>query len=301
MVFHVDGLLFMATPLFISMTMSLTLCAIITHYLTNKALGMQTVYDRVLMDLIKIFSLFNVFLTTSIIIGHMFWPVPNFVSIGLVVCYLVTMYIMATTFLVTLCVRYMSVYHSRIIDLVEENQLIRYLRLGVLQTVTLMLIVELSMYNSNNCYHVYNLLKTGSTGKGDDSLQVIKYLIITDLVGAVCLQLRLEYDAVMVYQEKHQRWFKMCSRHFMTFDDTNQSEDGGYSLNTIRLFILLCIVVIVSPILVLQVSGQLDLFYSIFIHFVMFAVIPLLAIVKNDKLKKHGKNMFLSCLWYHDA
>jgi hypothetical protein len=56
---------------------------------------------------------------------------------------------------------------------------------------------------------------------------------------------------------------------------------------------LLCIIIIVSPMVVLQSLGQVKLF-NICIHFVMFAVIPLLAIVKNAKLKKHAKNMFVT-------
>jgi hypothetical protein len=129
-------------------------------------------------------------------------------------------------------------------------------------------------------------LKTGTPGEITEPLQVIRYLLFIDLVGAVFLQFRLEYDAIMVYQEKHHIWLTIfCSK--------KTNEGDGYSLNTLRMFSFLCIIIIVSPIVVLQSLGQMKLF-NIFIHFVMLAVIPLLAIVKNAKLKKHAKNMFVT-------
>jgi hypothetical protein len=292
MVFHVDALVNMALPLFVTMTISCTLCNIINHYLTNKALGMQTLYDRVLKDLLKVFTMYNVVLTTLIIVGHLFWPVPNILINVLFVCNKVTMYLLATTFLVTVSIRYMLVYHTSIIDCVDENQLIRYMRLGVLTAVTLMLIFELPIFNLNNSSTEYDVMKYGTPGEtSSDSIKPIKYMVITDLVGAVYLHFRLEYDAIMVYQEN--RWFNICSNGSPPVVNVEDGDRGGYSLNTIRMFSLLCIIVIVSPMVFLKSLGEINLF-NIFIHFVMFDVIPLLAIVNNSKLKKHAKNIFVT-------
>jgi hypothetical protein len=298
MVFHSEVLLSKAVPLFVSMTISGILCGIINHYITNKALGMQTLYDRVLKDLIKVFSLFNVFLTTSLIVGHLFWPVPNFIAILLFLCYMITIYILATAVFVTLCVRYMSVYHTNIIDLVDENQLIWYLRLSVVATVMLMLITELSMFNSKNSYYVYYILTTGNPEESYGRFEIIPYLAIIDFLGAVFLHFRLEYDAIMVYEENHN--ITLCNICSITRAlDNNAAEDqseDGYSLNTNRIFICVCIVLLVSPIVVLQVLGRVDVFsINVIIHYVMFSGIPLLAIGKNGKLKKHAKNMFVTC------
>jgi hypothetical protein len=150
MVFHLEPLLTLAVPLFVTMTVSCALCGIIHHYLTNKALGMQTLYDRVLKDLVKVFSLVNLFHTTTIIIGHLFWPVPNILASVLFLCYIFWLLLLATTFLVTLCIRYMLVYHTSIIDCIDENQLIKYVRLAVLTTVTWMFIVDFPMLNSSH-------------------------------------------------------------------------------------------------------------------------------------------------------
>jgi hypothetical protein len=262
------------------------------HYLTNKALGMQTLYDRVLKDLLKVFTLYNVVLTTSIIIGHLFWPVPNILINVLFVCDYVTQYILATTFLVTVCIRYMLVYHTSIIDCVDENQLIRYLRLSVLIAVMLMLIFELPIFSSKSSSIVYNVMKYGTPEKtSSDLIKPIKYLLIIDLVAAVYLHFRLEYDAILVYQEN--RWFNICSTVPQPVDNVQDGNGGGYSLNTIRMFVLLCIIVIVSPMVLLKSFGEINLF-NIFIHFVMFVVIPLLAIVNNSKLKKNAKNIFVT-------
>jgi hypothetical protein len=289
MVFHVDVLFNMALPLFVTMTVSCTLCNIMNHYLTKKALGMQTLYDRVLKDLLKVFTLYNVVLTTSSIVGHLFWPVPNILINVLFVCDHVTQYILATTFLVTVCIRFMLVYHTSIIDCVDENRLIRYLRLGVLIAVMLMLIFD---QKSTSSSILYNVMKYGTPEKkSSDSTKPIKYLLIIDLVAAVYLHFRLEYDAILVYQEN--RWFNICSTGSEPVGNDQDGNGGGYSLNTIRMFVLLCIIVIVSPMVLLKSFGEINLFY-IFIHFVMFVVIPLLAIVNNSKLKKHAKNIFVT-------
>jgi hypothetical protein len=286
MVFHFESVVSLAVPLFVTMTVSCTLCGIILHYLTNKALGMQTLYDRVLKDLVKVFSLVNLSYTITIIVGHLFWPVPNILASVLFVGFGFLGYALAITFLVTLCIRYMLVYHTSIIDCIDENRLIWYVRLGVLITVTWMLLFDIPKSFSSHINPVYNILKTGNPGEITEPLLTIRYLLFTDVLGAVCLQFRLEYDAIMVYQEKHHIWFNIfCSK--------KTDEEGGYSLNTLRMFTFLCIAVIVSPIVVLQSLGQMKLF-NLFIHFVMFAIIPLLAIVKNAKLKKHAKNMFVT-------
>jgi hypothetical protein len=296
MVFHVEVLFSKAVPLFISMIISCILCGIINNYLTNKALGMQTLYDRVLKDLLKLFSLHNLLLTTSLIVGHLFWPLPNIIAIVLFVGYTISMHLLATVILVTICVRYMSVYHTHIVDLVAENQLIQYLRVGVVTTVMLMLITELSMFNSKTSYYIYYILMTGTPGENYERFQVVQYLVIIDLLGAVLFHFRLEYDAIMVYEENHNiTWFNICLNTRAADENVveDQSEDG-YSLNTYRIFIVACIVLIVSPIVVLQVLGLVNMF-GILIHYLMFAGIPLLAIVKNGKLKKHAKNKFVTC------
>jgi hypothetical protein len=125
--------------------------------------------------------------------------------------YMISMHLLVTVILVTICVRYMSVYHTHIVDLVYENQLIQYLRVGVVTTVMLMLITELSMFNSKN-YYVYYIMTTGAPGENYERFQVVQYLVIIDLSGAVFLHFRLEYDAIMVYKEyQHIYWFNIYS------------------------------------------------------------------------------------------
>ena len=242
---------------------------IIWYYISKKPLGMQTVYDKIIKDLLVVSTLAFI---GAILPTLVYGITPPWLASCLVCFNFLTVMAILVHFFLVMVVRYMSIFHGHIMMEMNEATLIPKTR-GLLFLVIAALFT-FDVISSDSTYGpLYNFLVNGEYENTDKPYKpyLFKVMVAIDLIFIVVLQVKVEQDSYRL------------------------SETTVYDKSTVRTVI--CIVgglfLVILFILPWNYShGSRVRMNTVITTSLVFNVIPMVFIIRNENMKK-----FIASRW----
>jgi hypothetical protein len=174
---------------------SLFCSRILIRYLKSKSLGMQTLLDKFMIELQYVFIFMSFAMSYPMATGNLFSnnltePV-RYILIGF---FLVSSYLFFLHLVAYLVIRYLSIYHSTVLQYqIDESRLIVRVRFGLLVVAVLLSGIEF-IDNGVHQLNPYQVLVYGIAQPDGTVATNFQILASVTLLLLIMLQSRIEYD-----------------------------------------------------------------------------------------------------------
>ena len=234
-------------------------CQVALHYLRSKPLGLQTFFDLVLKDFIRVYSSFSVHFMLLVLIGV--WFNPTSIEFVQFMVMLNSLLFITLQFygIVTLTTKYLSIFHSGLIHAInEERNILKWIRIGAFGFA--------AVYCSGIQLNDVKLPHFRPNENVVTAPPQVVYLHFVTTIFAIALQFRKELD-YWRYRENSGIIYKLKKTERFTM------------IGTVILFLFLSF-----------------LFQNVFIRIATFVtyflVTPLVYILSSENMKRHLLKFF---------
>ena len=259
---------------------------LIWKYLNKKALGMQTILDQMIKDIIQVMLIaFIPTVLASIKIVEK--PYNHYIAIAIGMSRYFVVLSLGWQFFVTMVIRYLSVFNQSVLNIVDEVNVIRTTRLFV---GIMSLISTLFSQDYENGF-VYAYLMNKEVSKEVSKLKALKFCLVVNLIVLVLVQVKIEiYKGTLDHQnqtEKEEENQHCSEIHF------------EYKKNSIRIsFFIACLLLLWFLYWILIVREEMEepilgrlRFYTVG-QFVILNLVPMIVIKRNPNMYKFFVKQF---------
>ena len=271
--------------------MGLLMAYMVLKYLNHKALGMQTINDQMIKDLIYISLLFWIdTIITEFIAEYKANPLNHNVALFIILLNAMGVSAGIWQMSVILMMRYLSVFYQNVLNNVDDCVVVRVTRSFVGFTA----IMSAIMVDFENTYG-YQLL-TGGKDSDYDNLAAIPILFAV----FICL-------IILILTQYHIENFKKIVDSQTRFDQLEEASTGNqefgctkYNItNTYRIEIgvlsITVLVVLFMPLWKSDSAGKL-LAKTLIVQFISTNAIPIMFIVRNENMYSYFKCKIMKLL-----
>ena len=244
--------------------------SLIWIYISNKAPGMQTLYDCLIKDLI-VFSIVHLAVVT--LVNMDLGGVPPWLAVCLAGLRLWAGLALLTQLLLVTIIRYLSIFHNHVIMELNETKFVKKGRLSVGLFALACTLFELARMNAA----LWPMLDPLVNGEVNQEEQPVKlYTLITivtvDIMSMVILQVRVE----------------LLNRRS---PENEPMVNGSYGMGTIR-FVIFCGVLTIVGSAYRSFKSRVRL---VLLGSMAFNVIPCIFILRNENMTQYVLTKFF--LW----
>ena len=237
-------------------------------YISNKALGMQTLYGFMIKDLLLVST---VTFAGASATNMAFGKAPPWLATSLVCFRFWGSILMLVQLLLVICVRYFSIFHSHVIMELNDSEFIRKTRVFNCLFSSACMIFEIT--RSNLAFgSTYKVLVSGEVNQEEQPVRY--YTILTlgflDILLMVILQVRVE-----------------LLNHQMAKKE-QQMDNESYDLGTIRV-VIICGILIIFAVLLRFFKSRVRL---IIMSSIAFNIIPCIFIFRNANMTRYFASRF---------
>ena len=268
--------------------------SIIWYYISKKALGMQTMYDIMIKDMIMVsLASFIVATLVNLDIGPINPSLATFLA-DLQYCsgmvFLVQLLLMVGT-------RYVIIFHGHLLEELNEKVVVCFGRVSVALVSVVSTTYEI--YTNNLGYGpVYEFLATGHTTQANTPPLMLPLTVMTLLDSILMIYVHIRAECVL------QKIKRQVNPNNPT--ESHDHTEGDYSIGTIRVVVGLGVLIVTALGLWLGVSHQArDLTLArlrmhVAFSWVTLNVIPMIFIVRNEKLTDYYVNKIVAWITSSD-
>jgi hypothetical protein len=250
----------------VTMSISLLCCYVIYSYNSKKPLGMQTFQDRIIQDMLIVFSMANVSTTTCQLSVRLFFPLDYWMAMAIFPIMVITMYSTVVMFLVATITHYLSAFHTTLIDNLDEDKSINRIRYGTFIIVMIMVLFDYGYSLDEEEYPLLNFMLVGRFIEGKKMFgKSLLTISVLNILASISLQIQLE--------------------RYRNHPDHLKSTKA-YSLSSWRghcfISLLSSLFFLAFPIMNLRLGGVL-------ITYILFDLVPIMSIVRNANIVNHAR------------
>ena len=246
---------------------SLTMFKIVFKYLNKKALGMQTILDHTIKDFIRI-SIMNL-VTSWFVLVKFGITYAKPLAYGIVA----TNYFSVTAYFwqifVTLAIRYLSIFHSSVLDDIEDHRVIQWSRSFVGMAALVSTLVENFQHGT---IFAFLTNQEDSDIKTKNVTNSLKFILVIDIITLILVQIKIE---ILNLQEEYPK-------------DIEKVTTEKVTIRGVCLSICVAMVVLVNWVFKRQTENEyayLEEFrIRLFSQFICCNLIPMLLIFRHPKL-----------------
>ena len=210
------------------------------------------------------------------------------------------------TLLTVLVTKYMSIYHGTMMAEVEEVQALKWIKVFLATMPFILCTLQYSVISSFNNMGNFQLKFMGHSEPGSGFEMVISVSSMLCLFFGIFLQIRIEYDSIVIQDAQISTFGKMVNWCKMSFTDGAASIDidqvnlMGYSFKAIRIVTLLGTTL--GLIQMLQTLGSHYMKWTkLLFGAILTVVLPFFFISKHKGMKAILKNLIKEPLVFvHD-
>ena len=281
----------------ILLTISFGIYYFIKRYLNNKPLGMQTILDQVVKDLIKTFIVYDILTWLQFGVRYTNQSIGHYLSLIVVLFYKFTYFALILQIIISVVSRYFYVFHQNILNHFEDSQIILMSRslVGIVCLLVTLIEVPEAEYR-----HDYATLMQQEVDKEKLKQIDIDDLIIVLILGLIItafVQVRIELFKKMVDSKS-----ELNQMEVGTTESMENEMDPELRKNLLRFaMMLICFVFLVVIDWLLQRRLEVeDIFLSRLRMYVINRYIncnvAIIFIIRNPKLCKFCINEFKSVI-----
>ena len=243
---------------------SLSAQRIIYSYIKRKSPGMKTVFDEMIQDLI----LGGIAASLTSDVAHCgFGPLNLNTAIFIVFVQRFTAQFWFMQIFITFLVRYLCIFHAEVINSVLDKAILAASRLCCFFWAFSTSVYDFTHHDFSKLQHVNYMLHEDEVSEVNNNVSQVSLqcIIIVDLIFIAFVLLRIE-----LY-----KW---------NFPGGELAVSKGTIRITIGIFVIIGIAVIIRLSLPLSLQDTALLFHVV-VTSILFVVIPILVIVRNEKMK----------------
>ena len=244
---------------------SLTAQRIIYAYIKRKSPGMKTVFDEITQDLI----IGGIAASLTSDLAHCgFGPLNVNTAVFIVFVQRFTAQFWFMQIFITFLVRYLCIFHPEVINSVLDKAILASSRLCCFFWAFSTSVYDFTHHDFSKLQHVQYMLHEDEVSEVNNNVSQVSLqgIIIVDLLFIAFVMLRIE-----LY-----KW---------NIPGGELAVSKGTIRITIGIFVIIGIAVIIRLSLPLSLQDTALLFHVV-VTSILFVVIPILMIVRNDKMKK---------------
>ena len=264
---------------------------IIKRYLNNKPLGMQTILDQVVKDLINTLIVYDILIWLYFGVKYTNQFIGHHLSLIAVLCCKFTNFAVVMQIIISVVLRYFYVFHQNILNLFEDSKIILMSRslLGIV-----CLIVTLTEVPKAKYRHDYiSLMQQEKSKQNDIDNDDIIIVLILGLIITIFVQIRIELFKKMVDSKSESNQMEIGTTERM-----ENEIDPELKKNLLRFamaFICFVFLVMIDWLLQRRLDVE-DIFVSRLRIYVIrrfiSCIVAIILIIRNPKLYKLCINEF---------
>ena len=235
-----------------------------------------------------------------------FGQLPEFLAILIATFEHVTTTMFYTAMFLNIGTKFLSIYFQTFIADLDENQSIFRVKSCVFGLPWLLVIVEYSLLTSVRDLMSYQVFRFGEPEKDAEVARCIQFLMMISLVSAITLQIKLEHN----YMEhgENKGLVSVLKEFFLSKQEEENQNNCDcsiassysfnppcYKINATRLVLVLGS--FLAILIVVTMFQTLIFRYTVLVfHFVLLFLFPLIFILCQPEIKKHGSKLLSSFL-----
>ena len=257
-------------------------------YFNQKALGMQTIFDEMIKDKIYLSLLSCAFTIVMDVILEYAIPLNHFVAVPIFLCHQIIIISELWQLIVIAIIRYLSVFHHPLLNIVDESLLKRMTRIFVVFMSTLLELIG-DLDNSN----LYILL-TGNFKISDNLIHSKPILCATLLCTTISIFTHRKIEKFKKHVDSQRNFDQLEEGEESQEINSIDCELGNKGTTTGR--ILVAIGCIINVIIIIYMFIKIEdhairrLEALLLIHFFNLNVIPMILVMRNETIFNFFKN-----------
>ena len=257
-------------------------------YFNQKALGMQTIFDEMIKDKIYLSLLSCAFTIVMDVILEYAIPLNHFVAVPIFLCHQIIIISELWQLIVIAIIRYLSVFHHPLLNIVDESLLKRMTRIFVVFMSTVLELMG-DLDNSN-----LFILLTGKFKINDNLLHSKPILFANLLCTTISIFTHHKIEKFKKHVDSQRNFDRLEEEEESQEMNTMDCELGTKGTTTGR--ILVAIGCIINVIIIIYMFIKIEdhairrLEALLLIHFFNLNVIPMILVMRNENIFNFFKN-----------
>ncbi len=284
----------------IALVISLAACQIIRTYHESKPLGMQSFLTKVIVIFVNVFHIVSIYGPVMFSLRELFGPMDYKLAAALSVAeYLVGVMFYFTVLMVT-TTKFLSIYHGTIIDEVNEEQMLPFLKRLVVIFPLILTPLEFSLWTNIEDTESFQFFFKEKPSVNSRLGYGMLILVFINFIAAILLQAHIEYN---FYQQQSSGnnigWIGKVTKWVLARSYGKDEEDStvngeGYKLSITRAIVALIFILAVC-VTVLAIFKILTFQMTLLIFYVILAdVCPLIFIYNHPNMRALGLKLLKS-------
>ncbi len=275
-----------------------TCSRIIKSYHESKPLGFQTLFGKVIVIFMDSFALWSIHYASLFSYSISRFGKDNWIpTVILTVLALINFVALQLSMLLVLLTKYLSIYQSSYIFSLNEQRILRGLKLFILLAAMLLTMIDFGYWTEMKKTAIFQILYDYQNFTSQQVETTKSFLAATIVVSIFALQLRLEYDNYRHGENQscclHLLFKLLCWKRIASTGGNNNTTHTEYKVGFLRI-VALVMIFFGARMLYHRFDGNADVTGSLTLAYSAFNVlIPSAFIFYHQGLNRHCQSKML--------